>query len=326
MMHSYDLCLAWNWEYDVDFVAFLEAACIRKGVSLLLATPANVDATLAALRQQECSFRAFLDRASDSDPRFLPLAEWARTHAEYRLNPQEKAILAWDKAAMHVTLHTAGVNTPHTLILPPYTQEPALPELAMGALGPHFAIKPSHGGGGDGVLLQVTSLDQVKTARQMFPDDHYLLQFHIEPVALNSHRAWFRILYCGGLSYPCWWHIETHIYTPVTPAEVKQYALHPLFTMLPRIAALSGMDMFSTEIALTAEGQFVVVDYVNDPIDLRLQSKALDGVPDQIVQSLTDRLTDVVQIHCPPPPVEHIEIAPEKFKQIFTFQPQWELV
>ena len=41
------------------------------------------------------------------------------------------------------------------------------------------------------------------------------------------------------------------------------------------------LDWFSTEIALTLE-EFVVVDYVNDGIDTRVQSKAVDGVPDEV--------------------------------------------
>jgi len=41
-------------------------------------------------------------------------------------------------------------------------------------------------------------------------------------------------------------------------------------------------DFFSTEIALAKDGRYVVVDYVNDPCDMRPQSKHFDGVPDTI--------------------------------------------
>ncbi|MCC7511318.1 MAG: hypothetical protein IT296_01585, partial [Anaerolineae bacterium] len=36
----------------------------------------------------------------------------------------------------------------------------------------------------------------------------------------------------------------------------------------------------------------LVVDYVNDPIDLRLQSRAADGVPDFIVERIAARIAD----------------------------------
>jgi hypothetical protein len=58
--------------------------------------------------------------------------------------------------------------------------------------------------------------------------------------------------------------------------------------------------LFSTEITLTPDGRFVIVDYVNDPIDLRLQSKTFDGVPDDIVEDITERLAEFVLIHHPP--------------------------
>ena len=34
----------------------------------------------------------------------------------------------------------------------------------------------------------------------------------------------------------------------------------------------------------------MAVDYVNDSIDLRVQSKAHDGVPDEIVKAMTEDL------------------------------------
>jgi hypothetical protein len=56
------------------------------------------------------------------------------------------------------------------------------------------------------------------------------------------------------------------------------------------ISRLVGLDLFSTEIALTKDEEFMVVDYVNDQIDLRLQSKAMEGVPDGIVQDIAERI------------------------------------
>jgi hypothetical protein len=45
---------------------------------------------------------------------------------------------------------------------------------------------------------------------------------------------------------------------------------------------------------LTASGHFVVVDYVNNPIDLRLQSATPDGVPDETVRDIAGRLAELV--------------------------------
>jgi hypothetical protein len=79
------------------------------------------------------------------------------------------------------------------------------------------------------------------------------------------------------------------VYTLVTAAEENRYELTLLHEITNRIASLCKLDWFTTEIALTLEN-FVVVDYVNDQIDTRVQSKAVDGAPDEIIQDIANQL------------------------------------
>jgi hypothetical protein len=299
-MTSYDLCLAWNWEYDADFIALLDMACRSHGLSLLLITPDNLGDRLQSLVNHQITFRAFLDRASDADARFVPIVQWAHNHAVYSINPHEQASRTWDKTAMHLTLSNAGLHTPYTIILPSYEEQPVLPPIDLRPLGDSFTIKPAHGGGGVGVVVEATSLCQVLVARQEYPTDRYLLQAHVVPIQLGSRPAWFRVIYCAGQVYPCWWDTRTHVYAPVTFTEESRYCLSPLRDITASIAHLCGLDLFSTEISLTPDGLFVIVDYVNDQIDLRLQSKAFDGVPDDIVRDIAERLVGLVAAYCPP--------------------------
>jgi len=299
-MTSYDLCLVWNWEYDADFVVLLDMACRSHGLSLLQITPDNLTDLLQSLVNHRITFRTFLDRASESDARFMPVVQWARNHAVYCINPHKQASRTWDKTVMHLSLTNAGLHTPYTIILPSYEKQPVLPPIDLSPLGDSFVIKPAHGGGGEGVVIEATFLDQVLVARQEYPTDRYLLQAHIVPAQLGSRPAWFRVVYCAGRIYPCWWDPRTHVYAPVTFAEKSHYCLSPLYDITASIARVCGLDLFSTEISLTPEGLFVIVDYVNDQIDLRLRSKALDGVPDDIVQDIAERLVGLVAAHCPP--------------------------
>lgn len=292
-MISHDLCLAWNWEYDADFAVLLDTACGSRGLSLLQITPDNLADVLDALGSQQLAFRAFLDRASDADARFMPLVEWACQHGAYCINPHKRARCTWDKAYMHLTLTRAGLHTPYTIVLPPCTEQPVLPPVDLSPLGERFTIKPAHGGGGEGVVMEATSWDQVLAARQAHPTDSYLLQAHIVPIQLDARPAWFRVIYCAGQVYPCWWDTTTHLYTRVTPEETDHYGLSPLSDITTLLARLCGLDFFSTEISCS-DGHFVVVDYVNDQIDLRLQSKAADGVPDAIVCDMAERLAGLV--------------------------------
>jgi hypothetical protein len=296
-MISYDLCLAWNWEHDADLVGLLDMACQSQGLSLLQITPDNIVDMLPSLINNRVTFRAFIDRASESDVRFVPVVQWARDHALYHINPHERALRTWDKATMHLALTSAGLHTPYTIVLPSYEEQPALSPIDLTPLGDSFTIKPAHGGGGEGVVIKATSLSQVLAARQEYPTDRYLLQAHIVPAQLGSRPAWFRVIYCAGQMHLCWWDTCTHVYTPVTPAEENGDGLTPLRHITTSIARICELELFSTEIALSLDGLFVIVDYVNDQIDLRLRSKASDGIPDDIVRDIAGRLVALVAAH-----------------------------
>ena len=299
----YDLCFAWNWPYDADFAALLSAACQAQGLSLFQVTPANLESALQAVRAGELQFRAFFDRASDDDSCFLPLVAYSRKQKAACVNCFNLARRAWNKAFCHYEFIRAGVNTPRTIILPAYDKEAEFsPPVDLIPLGPHFDIKPAHGGGGAGVITGLTTWDQVQLARQQYPTDEYLLQTHIVPSMLEGREAWFRVIYCDGLIFPCWWNTKTHIYLPVTEEDETRYGLGAIRELMVPIAYIASLELFSTEIAYTAEGLFVVVDYINDPLDLRLQSKAMDGIPDAIVQAVAVQIARSVANEKPVPP------------------------
>lgn len=289
-MTNYNLCLAWNMKIDAGFVRILQQICAAKGITFLQVTPENLQQMLRPLLRREIIIHLLVDRASDTDIRFIAFNQWAQALGVRCINPYEKAAATWDKAAIHYHLIAMGVHTPYTIIIPPYKHHPELPWFDRAALGAQFIIKPARGSSGKGVIIGATSRDQVHHARQTYPDEKYLLQVSVAPVSLDSRAAWFRVLYCVGNVYLNWWDTRTHWFSPVMEEEVHRYGLAPLYDITMAIARLCGLSMFSTEIALTAEGQFLVVDYVNDQIDLRLQSKTVDGVPDELVTDIAERL------------------------------------
>lgn len=296
-MQNYDICLAWNWEHDTDFVQVLESSCQTQELSLLQITPSTLNAALESLAAGQINFTCFLDRASDVDGRFLPLVEWAARNSKYWINPYRLARRAWDKALMDQKFQYAGLSTPISFVIPAYGDEPFIQPVDLQKLGDCFAIKPAHGGGGQGVVVQATCWDQVLAARQEYPADRYLLQAHITPDQLASRPAWFRVVYCGGDIFPCWWHPKTHIYTPITDSEESAYGLGALRTIAATIHEISCLTLFSTEIALTPDGCFTIIDHVNDPIDLRLQSKTPDGIPDDIVKAIANKMTSLARAY-----------------------------
>jgi len=291
-MH-YDLCLPWYWEFDIDFVHFVEQACHSQGLTCWQVTPDNLLEAITALYKGEITFRVLLDRAQ-GDERFNPIVRWANEHHARLINSREVSLWSEDKATMHLELITAGIHTPYTILLAPFHEQPIIPEPDLNPLGNQFVIKPSNEGGGEGVILGASSLDQILRARMEFPEQKYLIQSTITPRTISGRPAWFRVFYAVGQTYPCWWHPLTHVSSIVTPTEEHKYELAPLHEITKRIASICKLDWFTTEIALTLE-EFVVVDYVNDQIDTRIQSKAVDGAPDEIMQNIASQLVTIAK-------------------------------
>jgi len=295
-MAHFDLCLIWYWEYDADFVAAIQAACNLQSVSLWLVSPDNLVQATRDLLEGRLDISMLLDRAQ-YHAGFLPLLQKAREQGAHCINPRERSIWAEDKATMHLEMISRGLETPYTLILAPFIEQPILPPLDLSPLGERFVIKPATGGGGEGVTMQVTSQEQVLQARIEFADQKYLLQAHIEPQELAGRKAWFRVYYVDGNIYPCWWDPETHIFASLYADEEQRFALSPLRLITAKIASICRLDWFSTEIALSKDGKFVAVDYVNDGIDLRSQSNAQDGVPDEVIQAIAADLVALAARH-----------------------------
>jgi hypothetical protein len=293
IMH-YDLCLPWYWEYDIDFVQMIEHACNENGLTLWQITPENLLESITALYKSEKSFGAILDR-SQYDPRFGPIHRWSREHHTLRINRAEVSKWSEDKATMHLELISAGVHTPYTILLPPFIEQPILPNFDLSHLGHQFVIKPSLEGGGEGVILGAFSMDQVLRARMEFPEQKYLIQATVTPRTIHGKPAWFRVFYAVGETFPCWWNPLTHVFSRVTPQDEHKYELNSLREITQRIASICKLDWFSTEIALTLE-KFIAVDYVNDAIDTRLQSKAVDGVPDEVMQGIATQLVSLIRL------------------------------
>ena len=291
-MH-YDLCLPWYWEYDIDFVQMVEHACHEHELTLWQITPENLLESVTALYKGERSFRAILDR-SQYDPRFAPIHRWAQEHRVRRINPVEVSKWSEDKTTMHLELIAAGIHTPYTILLPPFVEQPVIPDFDLTPLGHQFVIKPSNEGGSEGVILGAFSMDQILRARMQFPEQKYLIQETVMPRTIHGQPAWFRVFYAADKTYPCFWHPLTHVFSRVTFYDENKYELTPLHDITKRIAFICKLDWFSTEIALTHQN-FVVVDYVNDGIDTRVQSKAVDGVPDDVMQSIASQLVTLVK-------------------------------
>jgi hypothetical protein len=298
---QYDLAIAWTWEFDREFVGIVEETAGQSGVSTYLIQQHNLAETLEKLRRGSLHIGLLLDRASDEDETFHALHRFLRRSPETTtrvLNPLDLQSRAADKATMHLEFLSHGIQVPYTIIISPYSHkretEFSISELAN--LGRPFIIKPANTtGGGIGVVKGAETLKDVLEARQHHKNDKYLLQETVQPATLSGRRAWFRVIHAFGSLFSCWWDDQTHIYTGLPAEEEERFGLNELKSIAGRIHGVCKLDFFSTEIALTAAGRYVVVDYVNEICDMRLQSLHKDGVPDAIVRDVARAMVGLVK-------------------------------
>ncbi len=286
---EFDLGIAWVWIHDAPFMDRLVATAATRGERVLQITEGNLETVLRDIGAGRLHLRCFLDRAADEYPEFArltPALERAGTRVINHVHLQDRS---FDKARTHLLFARHGIPVPFTAIAPPFINDPSPPGIPA-ALGRPFVAKPASGGGCQGVVLDVATVADVQHARRTYWRDRYLLQQRVRPRYLDGRRAWFRVFFVCGLALPCWWDDLTHIYTPLTSEEETRYGLADLRTIVRRIGEVMALDFFTTEIALDADGRLVCVDYANSPCDMRLQSRAHDGVPDGVVDRIIDGL------------------------------------
>lgn len=299
-MESFDLAVAWTWPPDAEFVGLIEAAAHEQRVSFLRIEARNVRQIQHALEVGGVRVRRILDRASDENDAFAPLARWIQSHASAEdpsaprpINSHELMLRAADKATMHLEFLSAGLSVPHSVILPPAASHPGavLPAEEFDRLGVPFVVKPANTtGGGNGVVLDVRTAAEVAVLQRTHPGDKYLVQELIRPAYLGDYRAWFRVFYVCGDTHLCWWDDRTHVYEEVSPDDERFFGLDVLRRTTMTIAGICGLDFFSTELVQTQDGRVVAVDYVNEMCDMRLQTTVPTGVPSPVVRRIAGQL------------------------------------
>ncbi|MGB9561337.1 MAG: ATP-grasp domain-containing protein [bacterium] len=283
------LGLLYDWEYDERFIKLLDKKLIEAGKSSYIVGFYNLEETVIKVLKGHLKFKFVLDRASDTTKSFKSLVSLLERDGSRFINEPYKVNRANNKATMHLEFLTAGINVPYTIVLSPSDR---VEKSALSPIGIPFVIKPAEGGGGYGVVLGAGTLYDVIKAREKHSNGLILIQEEIVPKIYENKPCWFRVFYACGKILPCFWDPKTHRYSKLSEEEKRVFS--SLFEIASKIYNVSGLNFFSTEIALTRDERFVVVDYVNDQCDMRFQSDADDGVPDEIIDEIAESIVNFV--------------------------------
>lgn len=282
---------------DDFFIHRVQQHCAERRLNFFLVEPNWVEPFFEQFERGAVWARALLNMHSEHHlpgeiyHRLVRLAHERRTQV---IDPPDVALAAFDKARLHPRLLAAGFAVPPTVIVPAEQADNfPLGAVERAQLGTPFVIKPARGYGKRGVIFDATGTADLARSVAAWPDSAYLLQRRIVPRMIGGEPAYFRVYFVFGAVWCCWWSCFTDHYRMLTADEERTLALAPLREIVVRLAALTGMNFFSSEIALTAAGEFVLIDYVNDQCHMLAQSAdPRIGVPDELVAAIARRLVE----------------------------------
>ena len=327
----YDLTLSHSSspDFSVNFDYFHEClarAAVEQGLRVALIHPGIVEEALARLGCGRLRITYHLDFAAQWQPTadpFARLAEAVQDSGGWTINATTRSRLFRDKAAAHTELIRAGLGTPATVLFRPWMPERPLTEAERQQL--HLVepeaecyLIPATGGSPPVRVSMHQSRDFVRALarlRQLHLGETILIQRAIEPPLLVcadgvARPARWRILACLGEWLPFWWTPPEQLapgqlcYQALCPTDLRQQRLQPVLTYAQRLAELSGLEWFVTELCLH-DGPEMSIDTVPGPQGQERSVLAIDsvneqgivgeqnrwaGVPDQAIRWIAERI------------------------------------
>jgi hypothetical protein len=296
-MRVYDLVMTHKLDADDFFIQRIQFHAARLGLNFFLIEPLWVDAFTRAVSSGDVFAKVLLNMHSEhhhpEDP-FSRLVQIVAQKQTRLIDPPDIALAAFDKASFHPRAIAAGLRVPYTVVVRNGAVESfQLTDEDRTALGSPFVIKPSLGYGRKGVVLDAVHEADLRRSAAAWPGSDYLLQRRMDPQRVGEWPLYFRIYYAFGSIWCNWWNCYSDQSRQVTPDEMKSLELHPLEEVARKLAEVSRMQFFSTEVLRTEAGEFVVIDYVNDQCHMLCQSSnPRIGVPDIVVGEIAQCLVE----------------------------------
>ncbi len=284
---------------DADdlFIRRVQWHCAELGLNFFLVEPLWVQRFYEYYARNEVWARVLLNMHSEHhlpDDIYHRLVLLAHHKNTLVIDPPDRAQAAFDKARMHEQLLSAGFHVPYTTVVPQNAIATfQLSPEQKAKLGDPFVIKPSHGYGKRGVILDAHSEQDLTRSVSAWPNPGYLLQQKIMPGRIGERPAYWRVFHVFGQVLICWWNCFTDAYSELSALDRESVRVTELESLARRIAQMTGMNFFSSEVAQIESGELVLIDYVNDQCHMLSQSAdPRMGVPDAVVRAIAQRLVE----------------------------------
>jgi hypothetical protein len=267
-----------------------------RGLSCLLVNRQNVERIVDAVRRGRWRPTVYLDlccRPGDAFEKLLQAAADAGSHALANPNLRDWTL----KNYSHPRLEAAGLPLPPTIIIKSNDADRDLTPEERARIGDRCVIKPSYGVAGLGAVIGVEpTREAISKARDYDRKDDWLVQQMVTWPRYGERPAYLRAYNVLGHRTLMWWSDEKG-YANLTWDDLRRYDLLGAFDPVDQIAALTGLEFFSTEIAIAADSgpptqRYRLIDYVNDQCDIDPEAQPNRSPPQSWVKWVCQRLAE----------------------------------
>lgn len=268
------------------------------GLSCLLINNSSVKEAIESVKKGSLRPLVYLDLCSGPGTIFQDLLRTMAAAGVHSLC--DPKTLEWTfKANSHPALEKAGLPLPPSVILKRTDSDRDLTADELARVGDRCVIKPSFGVAGLGAVIGVQpTRTQIATARDYNRNDDWLIQKMMSWTKFGERQAYIRAYNILGYRTIMWWNNEKG-YTSLTWDDLQRHDLLPTVEMIDRIVAVTGVEFFSTEIAITADrGQaptnerFCLIDYINDQCDIDPHAQPGRSPPEKWSKWICERMAE----------------------------------
>lgn len=287
-MKVFDVGIGWANPVDRAFIETLKLFLKKEKRSFHEITFVNLTRAYEEIRNGKLHYKTFIDRASEDHPAYLLIAEKLKEQGARVINDPHHVIRFASKSFLHRLLKAEHLPVPQTFVISHGTSKKLSKGVAK-TLGIPFVLKPSYSGLQDVTMTARTAGDIMNFLEENLTDE-CLAQEYVVPALISGRAAWFRPIFVCGRTIVHWWDPKNQFYHSFGKSREEQKIAKVLNDMMQRIFQITGLELFSSEIAINEKEKFLIIDYANHPIDLNSQEITPDGLPSETIRTIASSI------------------------------------
>lgn len=292
-MKTIDFGFSYVYPEDKEFMKLLKDELKKRKKTFYDVNYNNIDSTIDLIDKKKLHFRVFVDLSSFENPVFAFLIEKLHSNKTKVINEPKSILVSFNKSKLHNLLKSNNLPLRKTFILNPKEKNKEKLRKIIKILKEPFVLSPAISAFEKGVILNAREVDDILAFLEDHSTEDTLVHEYITPKVINEKVSWFRPIYSNGKIICHWWDPQNSFYQRFKKSKEENKIKLKLENYIKKIADLTGLELFSTEIVINQEGKYIVLDYANNPIDLSSQEYERGGVPKETLIEIAKSIANL---------------------------------